>query len=102
MAAEPLNNEKINIINNLKNVYSGVANVPTIYHNVDVLTPGKIIQITQIDNWMEGIAKLTLQAGLFPTKTKHLHIYRINNNNALLNKVLTATQELNIVLTIEQ
>ena len=97
-----LDDQKINIINNLKNIYSGVANVPTIYHNVDILTPEKIIQVTQIENWMEGIAKLTLQAGLFPNKTKHLHIYRINNNNDLLNKVLTATQKLNIVLTIEQ
>lgn len=100
--AGALDNQKINIINNLKNVYSGVGNVPTIYENVDVLTPEKIIQVTQIDNWMEGIAKLILQAGLFPTKTKHLHIYRINNNNDLLNKVITATQGLNITLTIEQ
>ena len=95
-------NRKTQIINNLKNNFSGVINVPTIYSNIDVLTNEKIILVKEVHNWMDGIAKLTLQSSFFPNKQKHLHIYNINNNNDELNKIISATNTLNIALTIEQ
>ena len=96
-------NRKTQIINNLKNNFSGVINVPTIYSNIDVLTNEKIIIVKELNNWMDGIGILTLQTSFFPNKQKHLHIYNINdNNNDELNKIISATNTLNIALTIEQ
>ena len=99
----PVNNERLdNIRSRLSNTYNGIRNVPTLYSNIDVLSPTHIIVIREMSQWASGIGMLKAFATQFPNKAEHLHLYNTSINNDLLNKIITLTTQLNINLTIEQ
>ena len=98
----PFDERLDNIRNRLSNTYNGIRNVPTLYSNIDVLSPTHIIVIRDINQWASGIGMLAAFATQFPDRTKHLHLYNTGINDTLLNKIITLTTQLNINLTIEQ
>ena len=95
--------ERLDVIRNrLSNTYNGIRNVPTLYSNIDVLSPTHIIVIRDMNLWASGIGMLSAFATQFPNRTKHLHLYNTGIDINLLNKIITLTTQLNINLTIEQ
>jgi len=95
--------ERINTIRNrLANTYSGNANVPTLYSNIDVLTSSEIIVIKPLTEWSSGIGLLHAHSTQFPNKIKHLHLYDSHMDGNLLNKVMSLMIQLGITFTAEQ
>lgn len=106
-----LNNNITNVNTNLENIrnrlgqnYNGSVNVPTLYHNIDVLCSDRIIVISELHNWAQGIGLLYTHSTQFPNRNKHLHIYNTQQPipNLLLNKIISLVNQLNISLSVEQ
>ena len=95
-----------NIRNRLANTFQGTQNVPTLYHNIDILTNNEIIVIKRMTDWAEGIGLLQVHNTQFPNKQKHLHLYETNLNNRanqdLLNKIMSICIQIQVSLTVEQ
>jgi hypothetical protein len=101
--APVVNNTQLNTIRNkIAATVQGNKNVPTLYGQVDIMTNERIYVIKTIDQWCAGIGLLEVFRQSFPNKTKCLHLYNINNQPDILNKIITITRSLGIELTVEQ
>ena len=64
------------------------------------MTDTEVIIIRPISKWEEGIGLLTVIGSQFSNKTKHLHLYQVENRLEQINKLITACVQLEITLTV--
>ncbi len=86
----------------LSQALNGVANVSTVYTPIDVLTSTHVVIIRELVRWSEGLGLLDAASAEFPRKQRHLHLFNIAPNEALLTKIITLANQLHIMLTFEQ
>lgn len=96
-------NEKVDIDSlkmSLMNKYNNcLKNVETIYTTIDVLADDRIIVIENVENWIKGIGLLNVISLQFNNKVKHLHLYDLDNENKLLNRIINVCKKLDIFVT---
>jgi len=85
----------------LSQALNGVPNVHTLYTPIDVLTSTHVIIIRELLRWSEGLGLLDAASAEFPNKQRHLHLFNIAPNEALLTKIITLTNQLHIKITFE-